>query len=65
MLTVVLPAGAGVGPVDGEDGVLYPPQPARQATSMRTDVKRMDMDLTLLHVNEGKAAAGRRWRFSE
>ena len=43
MVTVVLPAGAGVGAVDGAEGALYPPQAEMHAVSMRTNAKRMDI----------------------
>jgi len=41
--TVVLPAGAGVGPVDGVEGEVYPPHAARHIVSMRVDATRINI----------------------
>jgi hypothetical protein len=43
MVTVVLPAGAGVGVPDGADGALYPPHAARPIDKLRMVVMRRDM----------------------
>jgi hypothetical protein len=41
IVTVVLPAGAGVGPLEGVDGALYPPHAARQSVSIRAETTRI------------------------
>jgi hypothetical protein len=43
IFTVVLPAGAGVGPVEGAEGELYPPQAVKAIASIRTDVRRISI----------------------
>jgi hypothetical protein len=44
----VLPAGAGVGPVEGEEGELYPPQAVKHTASIRTEVTRVNIFSILL-----------------
>jgi hypothetical protein len=63
IFTVVLPDGADVGPLDGADGELYPPQAAKQSASMRTDVTRVNISFILLCVFRGKRTAGLSDRF--